>query len=357
MDAPQTAPAAAAKPSFKPLVFSGVQPTGNLHLGNYLGAIVKFVELQKSHDCIYCVVDLHAITVWQDPKELPKAIREVTAAFLACGIDPKKHIVFNQSQVAEHAELAWVFNCVARLGWLNRMTQFKEKAGKDRENASVGLYAYPSLMAADILVYRATHVPVGEDQKQHLELSRDIAGKFNNDYAESIRSHGHGEAFFPLPEPLIQGPATRVMSLRDGSKKMSKSEPSDQSRINLTDDADAIAHKIRRAKTDPDPLPHDEKALAARPEADNLVGIYAALSDTSKAAVLKEFGGAQFSTFKPKLADLLVAKLSPITAEMRRIKEDTAYIDQVLADGSARAQALAAKTMTAVKDIVGLVRR
>ena len=237
--------------AFKELVFSGVQPTGNLHLGNYLGAIVNFVELQSSYDCIYCVVDLHAITVWQDPAELTKATREVTAAFIASGIDPKKHIVFNQSQVAEHAELAWVFNCVARLGWLNRMTQFKEKAGKDRENASVGLYAYPNLMAADILVYRATHVPVGEDQKQHLELSRDIAQKFNNDFAASIRARGFGDAFFPQPEPLIQGPATRVMSLRDGTKKMSKSDPSDQSRINLTDDADTIALKIRRAKTDP----------------------------------------------------------------------------------------------------------
>ena len=287
--------------AFKELVFSGVQPTGNLHLGNYLGAIVKFVELQANYDCIYCVVDMHAITVWQDPAELTKAIREVTAAFIACGIDPKKHIVFNQSQVAEHAELAWVFNCVARLGWLNRMTQFKEKAGKDRENASVGLYAYPNLMAADILVYRATHVPVGEDQKQHLELSRDIAQKFNNDFAATIASRGFGDAFFPQPEPLIQGPATRVMSLRDGTKKMSKSEPSDQSRINLTDDADAIALKIRRAKTDPDPLPDDEKALEARPEADNLVGIYAALAGVTKAEVLKEFGGAQFSTFKPAL--------------------------------------------------------
>jgi tryptophanyl-tRNA synthetase len=342
---------------FKELVFSGVQPSGNLHLGNYLGAIVKFVELQKTHDCIYCVVDLHAITVWQDPKELTKAIREVTAAFIACGIDPKKHIVFNQCQVAEHAELAWVFNCVARLGWLNRMTQFKEKAGKDRENASVGLYAYPNLMAADILVYRATHVPVGEDQKQHLELSRDIAQKFNNDYAESIRERGFGEAFFPQPEPLIQGPATRVMSLRDGKSKMSKSDASDQSRINLTDDPDTIALKIRRAKTDPEPLPSEEKALDARPEADNLVGIYAATAGITKADVLKAFGGAQFSAFKPALADLLVTKLSPITAEMRRLNADTAYIDSVLAEGSARAQALAAETMKAVKDIVGFVRR
>jgi tryptophanyl-tRNA synthetase len=343
--------------ALKQLVFSGVQPTGNLHLGNYLGAIVKFVELQKSHDCIYCVVDLHAITVWQDPAELPRATREVTAAFIAAGIDAEKHIVFNQSQVAEHAELAWIFNCVARMGWLNRMTQFKEKAGKDRENASVGLFAYPNLMAADILVYRATHVPVGDDQKQHLELSRDIAQKFNNDFSDSIKRHGFGEAFFPQPEPLIQGPATRVMSLRDGTKKMSKSDPSDQSRINLTDDADTIAHKIRRAKTDPHPLPHDEKELAQRPEAENLVGIYAALAGTSKAGALKEFGGAQFSTFKNALADLLVAKLAPLNAEMRRLSGDPAYIDSVLASGATRAQALAAETMKAVKDIVGLIRR
>jgi tryptophanyl-tRNA synthetase len=343
--------------TFKPLVFSGVQPTGNLHLGNYLGAIRNFVPLQDKYDCIYCVVDMHAITVWQDPAELKRTIREVTAAFLAAGIDPKKNIVFNQSQVAAHAELAWVFNCVARLGWLNRMTQFKEKVGKDRENASVGLFAYPNLMAADILVYRATHVPVGEDQKQHVELARDIAQKFNNDFADSIRANNLGEAFFPLPEPLIQGPATRVMSLRDGTKKMSKSDASDQSRINLTDDADAIALKVRRAKTDPDPLPHDEKALEARPEADNLVGIYAAVANIPKAEVLKQFGGAQFSTFKPALADLLVAKLSPITNEMRRLKDDPAYIDSVLADGSNRAEKLAGETMKAVKDIVGFVRR
>ncbi len=343
--------------AFKQLVFSGVQPTGNLHLGNYLGAIKKFVALQDTHDCVYCVVDLHAITVWQDPQELPRAIREVTAAFIACGIDPKKHIVFNQSQVAEHAELAWIFNCVARLGWLNRMTQFKEKAGKDRENASVGLYSYPTLMAADILVYRATHVPVGEDQKQHLELSRDIAQKFNNDFGKSIAERGFGDAFFPQPEPLIQGPATRVMSLRDGTRKMSKSEPSDQSRINLTDDADAIALKIRRAKTDPDALPSEEKGLESRPEADNLVGIYAALADLTKADVLAQFGGAQFSAFKAALVDLTVAKLSPINADMRRLVGDPAHIDAVLADGSARAQVLAAETMKAVKDIVGFVRR
>src|SRR6187431_3607843 len=323
--------------AFKERVFSGVQPTGNLHLGNYLGALVKFVALQDRYDCIYCVVDLYAITVWQDPAELPRNTREVTAAFLACGIDPKKNIVFNQSQVMEHAELAWIFNCVARLGWLNRMTQFKEKAGKDRENASVGLYAYPNLMAADILVYRATHVPVGEDQKQHLELSRDIAQKFNNDYGESIRAHGFGDAFFPQPEPLIQGPATRVMSLRDGTKKMSKSDASDYSRINLTDDADAIAHKIRRAKTDPEALPSEEKGLEPRPEADNLVGIYAALSGRSKSDVLGEFGGAQFSGFKSNLVDLAVAKLSPIATEMKRLTSDHSYVDQVLADGADRA--------------------
>src|ERR1700693_1097239 len=326
--------------AFKKLVFSGVQPTGNLHLGNYLGAIKRFVELQDRYDCIYCVVDLHAITVWQDPPELPRPSREVTAAFIACGIDPKQHIVFNQSQVAEHAELAWIFNCVARLGWLNRMTQFKEKAGKDRENASVGLYSYPTLMAADILVYRATHVPVGEDQKQHLELSRDIAQKFNNDFAASIDTLGLGPAFFPLPEPLIQGPATRVMSLRDGTKKMSKSDPSDYSRINLTDDADTIAQKVRKAKTDPDPLPHEEKGLENRPEADNLVGIFAALADKTRADVLKEFGGAQFSTFKAALVDLAVARLGPIGAEMKRLIQDPGYIDSVLADGSARARVI-----------------
>src|SRR5712675_2044896 len=262
--------------AFVERVFSGVQPTGNLHLGNYLGAIVNFVKMQETHNCIYCVVDMHAITqgvdVWGGPAELARNTREVTAAFIAAGIDPKKHIVFNQSQVSGHAELAWIFNCVARMGWLGRMTQFKDKAGKDRENASVGLFDYPVLMAADILLYRATHVPVGEDQKQHLELSRDIAQKFNSDFAESIAAAGFGSAFFPLPEPLIQGPATRVMSLRDGTKKMSKSDPSDQSRINLTDDADTIALKVRRAKTDPHPLPQEEKELTQRPEADNLVG-------------------------------------------------------------------------------------
>jgi tryptophanyl-tRNA synthetase len=345
-----------ATPPFPQRVFSGVQPTGNLHLGNYLGAITRFVELQKTHECIYCVVDLHAITVPQDPDELTASIREVTAAFIAAGIDPEKHIVFNQSQVPEHAELAWVFNCVARLGWLNRMTQFKEKAGKDRENASVGLYAYPSLMAADILVYRATHVPVGEDQKQHLELSRDIAQKFNNDYAASIAEHGYGSAFFPLPEPLIQGLATRVMSLRDGSKKMSKSDASDYSRINLTDDADQIAQKIRKAKTDAEPLPSEAAGLAGRPEADNLVGIYAALAEASREQVLRQFGGGQFSTFKSALADLAVAKLAPIAAEMTRLKSDRVYIDGVLKRGAEKARILARPNMDAVKDIVGFLR-
>jgi tryptophanyl-tRNA synthetase len=345
---------------FKERVFSGVQPTGNLHLGNYLGAIKRFVALQDSYDCMYCVVDLHAITqavsVWGGPKELSRQTREVTAAFLAAGIDPAKHIVFNQSQVHEHAELAWLFNCVARMGWLNRMTQFKEKAGKDRENASVGLFAYPTLMAADILVYRATHVPVGEDQKQHLELTRDIAQKFNNDFAESIAALGHGEAFFPLTEPLIGGPAARVMSLRDGTKKMSKSDPSDYSRINLTDDADTIAQKIRKAKTDPEPLPSAEAGLASRPEADNLVGIYAALADRTKAEVLSEFGGAQFSTFKAALVDLAVEKLGPIGAEMNRLMADPAQIDAILAEGAGRAGVMARETMNAVKDIVGFVR-
>jgi len=342
--------------AIKERVFSGVQPTGNLHLGNYLGAIKRFVDLQTTHDCIYCVVDLHAITVWQEPEELTKNTREVTAAFIACGIDPKKHIVFNQSQVAEHAELAWIFNCVARLGWLNRMTQFKEKAGKDRENASVGLYAYPNLMAADILVYRATHVPVGEDQKQHLELARDIAQKFNNDFSAQIAKLGFGDAFFPLTEPLISGPATRVMSLRDGTKKMSKSDASDYSRINLTDGADEIAQKIRKARTDPEPLPSDEAALAKRPEADNLVGIFAALADKPKATVLSEYAGAQFSRFKEALTELSVEKLGPIGAEMKRLVREPRHIDSILADGAARAHKIAGETMKHVKDIVGFVR-
>ncbi|ADH91239.1 tryptophanyl-tRNA synthetase [Ancylobacter novellus DSM 506] len=342
--------------AFQQRVFSGVQPTGNLHLGNYLGAIQRFVALQDSYDCLYCVVDMHAITVWQDPAELKKQIREVTAAFIAAGIDPTKHIVFNQSQVSGHAELAWVFNCVARLGWLNRMTQFKEKAGKDRENASVGLYAYPNLMAADILLYRATHVPVGEDQKQHLELARDIAQKFNNDFGPSMAMLGIEGAFFPQPEPLIGGPAARVMSLRDGSKKMSKSDPSDLSRINLTDDADTVASKIRKAKTDPEPLPSEAEGLKGRPEAENLVGIYAALADVSKEKVLAEFGGGQFSTFKAALVDLSVAKLGPIGGEMKRLVSEPSHIDAILRDGAARARVIADETMHHVKDIVGFVR-
>jgi len=348
--------------AFVERVFSGVQPTGNLHLGNYLGAIVNFVKMQETHNCIYCVVDMHAITqgidVWGGPRELARNTREVTAAFIASGIDPKKHIVFNQSQVSGHAELAWILNCIARIGWLNRMTQFKEKAGKDRENASVGLYDYPVLMAADILLYRATHVPVGEDQKQHLELSRDIAQKFNNDFVESIRSHGSNDGlFFPMPEPLITGPATRVMSLRDGTKKMSKSDSSDNSRINLTDDADTIAQKIRKAKTDPEPLPTEEKGLETRPEADNLVGIYAALDGRSKADVLRDFGGGQFSSFKNALVELCVTKLSPIAAEMKRLVADPGHVDAILADGSERAGVIAAETMKAAKDIVGFVRK
>ena len=339
-----------------PLVFSGVQPTGNLHLGNYLGAIQRFVALQDTFDCIYCVVDLHAITLPQDPAELVATTREVAAAFIAAGVDPTKHIIFNQSRVSGHAELAWIFNCVARLGWLNRMTQFKEKAGKDRENASVGLYDYPVLMAADILVYRATHVPVGDDQKQHLELSRDIAQKFNLDFGPSIAANGHTDHFFPLPEPLIQGAATRVMSLREGSKKMSKSDASDNSRINLTDDADTIAQKIRRAKTDPEALPSAVEGLEGRPEATNLVGIFAALSGRGKDDVLREFGGGQFSTFKTALADLAVTKLAPISAKMKRIQAEPGYIDAVLKDGGDRAAAIAARTIDAVKDIVGLLR-
>ena len=341
---------------FPELVFSGVQPTGNLHLGNYLGALKRFVEMQTTHDCLYCVVDLHAMTMPHDPAQLRQATREVTMAFIACGLDPARSILFNQSRVAEHAELTWVLDCVARLGWLNRMTQFKEKAGKDRENASIGLYNYPVLMAADILVYRATHVPVGDDQKQHLELSRDIAQKFNNDFAAPIAELGYGDAFFPQPEPLIQGPATRVMSLRDGTKKMSKSDPSEYAHIALTDDADAIVQKVRRAKTDADALPGEIEGLAGRPEADNLVGIFAALGDETKAEVLTRFAGGQFSTFKNALADLLVARLGPIRDEIVRLRADSAYIDGVLAAGAQKARAIAGPNMDAVKDILGLIR-
>lgn len=343
--------------AFPNRVFSGMQPTNALHLGNYLGALVRWVDMQQHYDCVYCVVDMHAITIPGSPEELRKSIREVTAAYIAAGIDPQKSILFNQSQVAGHAELAWVFNCVARLGWLNRMTQFKEKAGKDRENAAVGLYAYPVLMAADILLYHGTHVPVGEDQKQHLELTRDIAQKFNNDYAAQIAAHGHGDAYFPLTEPMIGGPAARVMSLRDGSKKMSKSDASDYSRINLTDDADMIATKIRKAKTDPEALPSEEAGLTGRPEADNLVGIFAALDNRSKAEVLAQFGGGQFSTFKNALAELAVAKLSPIATDMRRMLADPAEIDRILCKGADRARAIAEVTMREVRDIVGFVQK
>jgi tryptophanyl-tRNA synthetase len=328
-------------------IFSGVQPTGNLHLGNYLGALRNFVRLQASHECIFCVVDMHAITVWQDPAELRRSTREVAAAFMACGIDAKKHIVFNQSRVPAHAQLAWIFNCVARVGWLNRMTQFKEKAGKDRENASVGLYIYPNLMAADILAYKATHVPVGEDQKQHLELARDIAQKFNHDF---------GVEFFPIIEPIIQGEATRVMSLRDGTKKMSKSDPSDYSRINLTDTAETIDLKIRKARTDPHPLPAAVAELEKRPEADNLVTIYAALSDHTREGVLKKFAGAQFSAFKKELSDLAVSVLGPIGAEMQRLTKDPGAVDAVLRDGAERASAIAEPILKEVEDIVGYLR-
>ena len=336
-------------PMHTPRVFSGVQPSGQLTLGNYLGAVKRFVELQDGGmETIYCVVDLHAITVWQDPSELADATRQVTAAFLACGLDPKRSILFNQSQVPAHAELAWVFNCVARLGWLNRMTQFKDKAGKNRENASAGLYVYPNLMAADILVYRGTHVPVGEDQKQHLELARDIAQKFNNDFGRPD--------FFPLCEPLIGGPAPRVMSLRDGTKKMSKSDPSEMSRINLTDDADTIAQKIRKAKTDPEPLPDTLEALEARPEARNLVGIYSAFSGTGPDEVLAEFAGQGFGAFKPKLAELAVSHLTPITAEMNRLMADPAEIDRVLGDGANRAAEIAEPILAETYDLVGFLR-
>ena len=329
-------------------VFSGMQPTNGLHLGNYLGALKNWVALQASYDCIYCIVDLHAITADADPQNLASRTREVAAAYVAAGVDPNKSIIFVQSAVREHSELAWVFNCVARMGWLERMTQFKDKAGKHAERMSVGLFDYPVLQAADILVYKGTHVPVGEDQKQHLELSRDIAQKFNNDYG--------APGFFPQPEPLIMGPGARVMSLRDGSKKMSKSDPSDLSRINMTDDADTIAKKIQKAKTDPLPLPGEEAELEKRPEADNLIGIYAALASKAKADVLGEFGGQQFSTFKKALVELAVSRIGPVNAEMTRLLGDPAEIDRLLADGARRARTIAGPIMDKVKDIVGFLR-
>jgi tryptophanyl-tRNA synthetase len=328
----------------RPRVFSGIQPTGNLHLGNYLGAIRNWVTMQDVYESIYCVVDLHAITMAQDPKVLRTGIREMTAALLAAGIDPEKSVLFAQSNVSAHAELAWVLMCTARVGWLNRMTQFKEKSGKDREGASVGLYTYPVLQAADILAYKATHVPVGDDQKQHLELARDIAQKFNTDF---------GVELFPLPEPVIEGPATRVMSLRDGLAKMSKSDPSDASRINLTDDADTIAQKVKRAKTDPEPLPGDPAGLAGRPEAANLVGLMAALTNRTTAEVLTEYGGKGFGSFKPALAEVMVETLSPITARFNELRQDTAHIDKVLGDGAVRARAIAGPVVAEVHRAVG----
>ena len=328
-------------------VFSGIQPSGIPTLGNYLGAIRNWVALQRDHECIYCVVDMHAITVWQDPVALAGQTREAGASLIACGIDPQRHILFHQSAVRAHAQLAWIFNCIARLGWLNRMTQFKDKAGKDRENASAGLYVYPNLMAADILAYHATRVPVGDDQKQHLELANDIAAKFNHDY---------GVDFFPAIEPLILGPATRVMSLRDGTKKMSKSDPSDQSRINLNDDADAIALKIRRARTDPEPLPSDLAGLEGRAEARNLVGIYAALAGTDPAAVLREHGGQGFSAFKEALAALLIERLAPIAVETRRLLADPATLDALLRDGAHRAAAIADPIVAEAERLVGFLR-
>ncbi|WP_171122514.1 MULTISPECIES: tryptophan--tRNA ligase [unclassified Ruegeria] len=332
---------------FTPRVFSGIQPSGNLHLGNYLGALKRFVDMQgEDYETIYCMVDLHAITVWQDPARLREKTREVCAGFIAAGLDPEKSILFNQSQVPEHTQLAWIFNCIARMGWMQRMTQFKDKAGKNAQNASLGLFAYPALMAADILTYHATHVPVGEDQKQHLELTRDIAIKFNHDY---------GVEFFPVTEPVIGGPAPRVMNLRDGSRKMSSSDPSDMTRINMTDDADAIAKKIRKAKTDPDALPSEVDGLSERPEARNLVNIYAALSDQTAEQVLAEVGGKQFGEFKPMLAELAVSKLAPISSEMARLMGEEAEIDRILANGAEKARAISAPILQQTYDIVGMV--
>ena len=342
------APASDAGPqpySGKQRVFSGVQPSGALHLGNYLGALVKFVRMQHEMDCIFCVVDSHAITVWQDPAALAAQTREIAAAYLAAGVDPKKAVIFAQSSVPQHTELAWIFQCVARLGWLDRMTQFKEKSGKHKERSSVGLYTYPVLQAADILLYKATHVPVGEDQKQHIELTRDIAQKFNHDFDKP--------GFFPLPEAMVQGPGARIMSLRDGKAKMSKSDPSDYSRINLTDDADAISQKIRKARTDAEPLPGTTEGLKDRPEAENLVGVYAALAGTTPEAVLGEFAGQGFGAFKPKLADLAVSVMGPVGETMRRLMADPAEIDRILAEGGERCRDEAAPVIAEVKKIVG----
>ena len=333
---------------FEKRVFSGVQPSGGLTLGNYLGAVKRFVHMQSPHHAsLYCMVDLHAVTVWQDPANLRKNTRELAAFFIAAGLKPEQSILFNQSAVPEHAQLGWIFNCIARMGWMKRMTQFKDKAGKNAENASLGLFGYPTLMAADILLYHATHVPVGDDQKQHLELTRDIATKFNHDF---------GVDFFPITEPVIGGPAARVMSLRDGSKKMSKSDPSDLSRINMSDDADSIAQKFRKAKTDPDALPSEEAGLENRPEARNLVAIYAALEDQSLDEVLNDIGGKQFSEFKPMLIDRAVDTLSPISAEMNRLMQEPDEIDRVLANGAERARKIAQPILNQTYDIMGLLR-
>ena len=325
-------------------ILSGVQPSGDLHLGNYLGAIKNFVSLQKDYECFFCVVDLHAITVWQDPAHLAQKTREVTAAFIASGIDPNENVLFAQSQVPQHSQLAWIFNCVARMGWLNRMTQFKDKAGKDRENVSVGLFSYPTLMAADILIYLATHVPVGEDQKQHLELTRDIAQKFNNDFNTNI---------FPIPEPLIFGEATRVMSLRDGTKKMSKSDPSDYSRIMLRDDLDSIVRKIKKAKTDPLPLPMDMDEAKKRPEALNLLTIYASLNNIKTIDVINSYKGKEFSKFKKDLVDLTVDKIAPISLEIGKLMSDKSYLDKILLEGREKAKATADPVLREVYKIVG----
>ncbi len=335
--------------TFPTRIFSGIQPSGGLTLGNYLGALKRFVQKQdEGIETIYCLVDMHAITTWQDPAKLRQQTREAAAGFIAAGIDPARSILFNQSQVSAHAELGWIFNCIARMGWMSRMTQWKDKtAGKNAEAESLGLFAYPSLMAADILAYKATHVPVGEDQKQHIELTRDIALKFNHDYKVN---------FFPVTEPVIEGAATRVMSLRDGTKKMSKSDPSDQSRINLTDDADTIAKKFRKAKTDAEPLPDSLEGLNGRPDARNLINVYAALADMTPEAVITEYAGAQFGTFKPALADLAVAKLSPITTKMSQLMQDPAEIDRILGEGATRADAIARPIVDQVYDIIGMIR-
>ncbi len=335
-------------PAFTPRVFSGIQPSGGLTLGNYLGALRRFAEMQNAgtHECIYCMVDMHAITVWQNPEDLRRNTREAAAAFIASGVDPDRSILFNQSQVAAHAQLAWAFNCVARMGWMGRMTQWKDKAGKNSENASLGLFAYPALMAADILVYHATHVPVGDDQKQHLELTRDIAAKFNHDF---------GVDFFPITEPVIEGPATRVMSLRDGTKKMSKSDPSDMSRINLSDDADTIAQKFRKARTDPEPLPDSYDGLKDRPEARNLIDIYAALTGKTTEAVMADVAGQGWGQFKPHLADVAVEVLSPITGEMARLMNDPGEIDRILGKGAEKARAVAEPIRAKAYDIIGMV--